>query len=231
MPVTNRTMTAFEALRLAFVDEGKLNPPFEKVPLEILQLDWEKAKNLQVDPETFDHHKAWEIICQIGFCKAAVLPLIDPAIAQIISRLMDLPVLPIASCSGHDWATMAWVTLFFRDAAFGQRFLAACEINCACAKITVSVNSYIARQVGGFGPRIPVEQCLANRLPLTISADTQSGDDCQAFWRAFSQALDLFDRKGLIVIDKSQLDSCVPDDERPKYLREIWNSLWWGGGE
>jgi hypothetical protein len=219
------TVSGFEALRLAFIEKGKLSPPFEEIPLEVLQLDWEKAKGLQVDPETFDHDEAWKLICRLGLSKASVLPLIDPAIVHIIDRLMNFPVLPIASCSGHPWAAMPWVTVIFREHGFGSRFISGLKFFAQERKINLNVNSYISRQVGGFGPRLPLGLCLQYRLPVTISIYAENVQDALNFWSVFSATMDRFDARGATEIDEAKFGFCVSTDERPEFLSKIWESL------
>jgi hypothetical protein len=225
MSVSTSTISAYEALLLAFIDKGQLDVPFEKVPLEILQLDWEKARSIEVDPEIFTHDQAWEIIRRIGFCKRAILPLIDPAIIGVMDRLLDMPVLTIASCSGHSWSPMAWVTLIFREPEFGKKFLSACKNAARQHGVASQINGYIERVIGGFGPRMSLKQCVADGLPVTISCETEGPEHCGIFWRSFSAALDLFDGKGVVDIEINQLESHVPNDVRQAALLEVWNLL------
>ncbi len=221
-------VTAFELLRVAFLTKGNLNPPFEKVPLEILQLDWEKAKTIQLKNRSLSSGKTWELILQIGMRKESVLPLVDPAIIPIIDRVLDLPIMPTASCSAHPWSPLAWITLIFREPGFGKRFIEACKRAAEKNSLDIKLAPYIGRIVGSFGPRMTIGECLKHHLPMTISLETSDDQECLEFWWAFSEILNTFDGKGLPQINPHDLYERVSDDWRLEELRAIWNTLWMG---
>ncbi len=224
-PTAVKEFTAYDVLKLHLITDSLYSLPFEKFPLRILQINWEKAKTINLAQEPVTYQKLWKLILKVGLKKESVLPFVDPPIVSVIERFIDLGAYTIASCSAYPDKILAWVTLAFPSKEFGVNFYRVLNNIKTEKRLKINLNGYVARIAGDIGPTVAISHCLDRTIPLTISMETEGSIDCLNFWSAISQALNHFDNKGLFKAKTRGFLTGTPDNYRPQFLKEIWKDL------
>lgn len=192
-------MTAYELLleKLLF---GYRCGALAEIPLEVLTLDWEGAKTLEVPCEPGSPNGWWDTVLKVGLSEQNVLGVTDPPIWPIVRRFIRLGVFTYSTCAGHPPSSpTAYVTFACKDAAFGKTLVREVRAQLKARRRlhpNTEIAGYIARLVDRCGPQLSVGACLARRFPVTVAATVTSASDRGNFWETVSRALDRFDGQG-----------------------------------
>ncbi|MBX4204836.1 MAG: hypothetical protein KW788_01445 [Candidatus Doudnabacteria bacterium] len=222
-------LTALHALANHLIYYGDLRPEYKKTSQDVLFIDWDRASGMPLVTEPITNTQVWKVLLRVGVSKSQILLLVDPAIKNIVSRLLDLPVITTNSCSAHPNRSLAYITMLFKDAAFGEKFIKTFQDFAHAQALKVDVAGHAARIFGSIGPNLSLEICLEYNLPMSFACDTADSSKtpgiCIAFWKIFSQVLDVFDGKGVENIDQELLLKCVPADVHNKQLQIVHREL------
>jgi hypothetical protein len=161
----------------------------------ILQfVHWERAAQMGVQRYNLsneDDH--WRLLLNIGLDHHAVERVTDPSIRPIVLRLLqlNLSLITLESCSGHpeQGETCGYITLCFLNPTEGREFTHECWIR------DLQVLGCPITPHGSL--RMSVERSLTNRLPVTIRLVPSRQENLVARWHAFTEAIDIFDGKGV----------------------------------
>ena len=211
----------------------------DKYPFEMRLLDWDKAieTNAIKKPWTFLSEFCWNLFLAIGFKKERVLRVVDPALVPLVSRVLDLPILPLGSCSGHPIKKShpPYLQMVFRDAEFGYDFHQTCVTMFAdsAPKLIVyghtthALQSYVGPgMLGRFFPvGLPAEVSIANYLSIELAWETASHEEYPLLWSRFSRVLDRFDGKGEYTPTRTALRQRVVMEGQGELFDEVLRAL------
>lgn len=192
-------MTAYELLRQRLLFEYRCGA-FAELPLEVLTLDWERAKALEVEVEPDCPNGWWDLALAVGLSEQSVATVTDPPIWPIVQRLVRLGVFTYSTCAGHPPSSpTAYATFACRDGAFGKALVREVRAQLKARHglhPNTEIAGYIARLVDRCGPQLSVGTCLVHRFPITVAATVTSAFERGSFWETVSRALDRFDGQG-----------------------------------
>jgi len=192
-------MTGYELLKLAFEIDGEQANAFEAC-----LVDWDKAQTLTDELDMMDAD-IWRIFFYVGFVPERVLSLVDPAIRQIIERMLNLPMLTLDSCSGHivdgrsDMDRMPYIYMIFKHRSPGHRLISHLErLFQKSQSIDFSARGGSVQCIGMLGPRLSLDTCLENSIPVYLSWQIKDDkpETLLELWKLVARALDDFDNKG-----------------------------------
>lgn len=234
-------ITAYDALWDSLVLASRIRNPRRRLPLIAYLIDWDKAaeRTLDItDPQDLD---AWCLLLNIGYRNDLAIRLVDPAIAPIVERMLQLPMLTFWSCAGHppfDEDNQPYFGLVFTEAKFGHEFLKRCQDTYrGSGGITFTVGSFDSGQLpicAADFPTLPtniISQTVDQRMPLFLNwhgiADARAAEE---HWYTYSLVLHDFDRKGAHLIERPKLrerawDLDFPGVPLPEEFQEIHRRL------
>ena len=161
----------------------------------ILQfVHWERAAHMGVQRYNLsneDDH--WRLLLNIGLNHSAVERVVDPSIRPFVMRLLqlNLSLITLESCSGHPHLGEAsgYITICFLNPTEGREFTHECWLrDLHVLGCPITPDGHI---------RMSVERSLTNRVPVTIRLVPSAQEDLVSRWSAFTEALDIFDGKGI----------------------------------
>lgn len=193
-------------------------------PIWAYLLDWDKAGEIKYTEDSYTAEDVWHWMIQCGFRKERVLKLVDPAIIPIVSRLLDLPLLTLNSCSSHDdGVNNPYLMVVFKDIGFGHEFIESLyeefiddeklTIRGPSAKIfeDLSINS------------VPISACIDEFIPVSIHYFSDEIGEIIEFWYRFSRVVNEFDNKGACTIRREELkatdEGIIPASWNEKLFR------------
>jgi len=124
--------------------------------------------------------------------------------------MLDLPILTLNCCSGHPDGANPYLNLVFRDREFGKQFYRR-------LKYYLQKNNFQPLEIGhpvfcffqgdGFlGPNLPAAVCMDCSLPFFLGWEPKSAEDLQLLWYTISVTLDIFDKRGVRMIDLEEFE-------------------------
>lgn len=208
-------------------------------PFELRLINWDQVSYEGLSkamPAEFFGEFCWQILLHAGFVKERVLQIVDPALVPLISRLLDLPVLTLGSCSGHmsRKSHSPYIHLVFRDVSFGHQFLDTCrkvflgrppELTLT-GHITEALWSYTGtKELRFFGVSLPVNVCVENYLSIQFSWETALSKELPLVWQLFSEVLDDFDHQGKYTPTRTALRQQFVMDTHTELFSGVLESL------
>jgi hypothetical protein len=144
-------------------------------------LDWDRARALSSDRRVANGDILTFILQEVGFAKERVLPAVDPAIRDLVSRMLDLPMVTLNSCSGHvlsdstfDAMYHPYLHVLFKDQSFGERFIRSLSMLASNRGFEFQPKGGFVSSIDGiyrFGSDLPLRVCLQYRLPVYLRWD------------------------------------------------------------
>jgi hypothetical protein len=221
-----RYVDLYEAFKLSF-----LTPEGKQTCWEAQLLDWGKARETEVEIESTT--ELWEAVLIVGFRRDRVLSLVDPAIRDLVDRMLDLPILTLNSCSGHvvegeiDGSRHPYLTVVFKEAEFGKKFIKALEKAFDFDPETVlAVDGHRGGCFGGMGPRISIEDSLKYKLIMSIYWGNHPGRypnraTLTHIWTTFGEVLEQFDGKKTPPIEPALFGKSVSGKFPREWKKEL----------
>lgn len=202
------------------------HPPYPHVSYLV---NWERARKLLAfKPGTL--RDPWRTFLAVGLNHERVLMCVDPAIRELMDRLLRLPVVSMHSCSGHiangrlAREDSPYLHLVFKDAEFGRKFLERIDV---AFKQIRGVDHWFGgqecRACFGMSVDLPVSVCLKQKLPVGLywHFTTYSPQKLVVVWREVGKVVASFDNGDPLYFNLADFSHRAPNDVPREWKAEL----------
>jgi len=167
----------------------------------------------------------------VGWNVARVLQMVDPAIRQIVKRMLALPILTIGSCSGHPEneegvCRNPSMEVIFTSAVFGRQFITALKnifSDKELAKFHAGGGCISPMMGTDLSIRPPLHIALKCRTPVSLVWNPKdfSAITLQEIWMRVSKAIDTFDHQGVFTPEIVAFQESAPYFYDEEWIEEL----------